>query len=67
MRDGEDGLVVPIDDQKAMKAAIERLVGDTQLSENLTKNGFSRYEGEFTKAGSVQSYLEFYHQICETA
>ncbi len=65
VRDKEDGLVVPVDDVKALSAAIERIVGDSELSERLVLNGYRRYQEEFTKENTVQSYLSFFHEILE--
>lgn len=57
----EDGLIVPIDDVDAMRGAIERLAGDSALQKRLSDAGFKRYEGEFTKEKSVNSYLNYFH------
>lgn len=63
VRDGEDGLVVPIDDEGALKAAIERLVADRALARKLTENGYARYQAEFTREKCLQNYLQYYHDI----
>ena len=63
VRDGEDGLIVPIDDDAAMALAIQKLIDDPSLAEKFTRNGFIRYQNEFTKAGTVQSYLAWYHEL----
>lgn len=63
VRDGEDGLVVEIDDEAAMKVAIERVINDRALAETMVINGYKRYQGEFTKERCVQAYLEYYHDI----
>ncbi len=63
VRDGEDGLVTPIDDQDAIVRAIARLDGDPALKERLSQNGWARYQNEFTKEKTVQAYLDFYRKI----
>lgn len=63
VRDGEDGLIVPIDDAAALGAAIQRVIDDPALRERLTVNGFGRYQNEFTKSKTVSQYLDYYHEI----
>jgi glycosyltransferase involved in cell wall biosynthesis len=63
VRDGEDGLVVAIEDKNGLKTAILKLIDDAQLSDKIVKNGFERYEAEFTKTQSVQNYLSFYRDM----
>ena len=62
VRDGEDGLMVPVDDVGALAAAIRRVVDDGDLRTRLTESGFRRYQTEFTKFNTVSKYLEFYHE-----
>lgn len=63
VRDGEDGLIVEIDDVQAMAAAIRRLIDDPALRDYLVKRGHERYVSEFTKEQSVQAYLDWYKEI----
>lgn len=63
VRDGEDGLVVPVDDQAAMKGAIQKVVDDKGLAEKIVKNGYARYEGEFTKEKTLDAYLSYFKEI----
>lgn len=63
VRDGEDGLIFPIDDVAALKKAIEKLIADSSLRERLVDNGYVRYQNEFTKEKTVQAYLDFYDEI----
>lgn len=63
VRDGEDGLVVSIDDEAAMQAAIERVIADKALAKYMVENGYARYQNEFTKEKCVQAYLAYYHEI----
>ena len=62
VRDGEDCLMVPINDASALRAAIERVMGDKALAEKLVKNGLARYRGEFTKEKMLAEYLDFYNE-----
>ncbi len=61
VRDGEDGLLVEIDDEEQMIAAFQRLRGDKALCARLVENGYRRYKNEFTKEKCLQAYLEYYH------
>ena len=65
VRDQEDGLIAPIDDVEAIKGCIQRLIDEPALKAKLVENGRARYEAEFTKASSLQSYLQHYHDILE--
>ncbi len=65
VKDGEDALMVDIDDSAAMKEAIERVLTDKDLEKRIVQRGFERYEEEFTKAQCVVGYMKFYHDILE--
>lgn len=67
VRDGEDGIVVPIDDIAAMKAAIQRAVSEPKLCKSLVKNGYERYENEFTKSRCVAQYLDYYQDVIKSS
>lgn len=58
--DGEDSLMVPRDDVKALADAINRLAADKALQEKIVARGYERYLEEFTKEKSVAAYLEYY-------
>lgn len=59
-RDGEDCLMVPVNDAKALRGAIAKLLGDHALQQKLAANGYERYRGEFTKEKSVAAYLDYF-------
>jgi glycosyltransferase involved in cell wall biosynthesis len=63
VRDGEDGLVFPVDDIAALAAAIRRLAGERDLAARMAALGYRRYQNEFTRERTVGAYLEFYHDI----
>lgn len=67
VRDGEDGLMVPKNDVESLRSAIRRCLDDTNLRQKLIKNGYSRYQTEFTKRKSVGAYLSFYREILDAA
>ncbi|MCB1532846.1 MAG: glycosyltransferase [Alphaproteobacteria bacterium] len=63
VHDGEDGLVVPIDDIDAMREAIEKIMNNKRLAQRLVENGYARYSSEFTKEICLRNYLKHYHTI----
>lgn len=63
VKDGEDGLIVEVDDVDAMAEAIKQLINNKELADKLVENGYGRYKNEFTKERCVQAYLEYYHEI----
>jgi glycosyltransferase involved in cell wall biosynthesis len=63
VRDGQDGLVVPINDAPALAAAIRRLAADPALAARLAENGLHRYRAEFTREQTVAAYDAFYREI----
>lgn len=65
VRDGEDGLVVPIDDPAALAAALRRALGDPGLCAALVSNGWQRYLEEFTREKTVQAYLSLYNDLLQ--
>ena len=63
--DGKDGLVVAVDDVKALSDAINHLLVDRKLQKQLVERGYQRYRKAFTRAQCVDNYLRFYHQCLE--
>jgi len=53
IRDGDDGLLVPVDDAGALAAAVRRMLGDPMLRAGLAAAGGSRVEAEFSEAAVV--------------
>jgi glycosyltransferase involved in cell wall biosynthesis len=63
VRDGEDALLVPVDDDSALAGAIKRMVADKNLQTQLVEAGYKRYLSEFTKENTVRAYLQLYHSL----
>lgn len=61
--DGDDGLLFPVDDVAALMQCINRLIGDPALRDKMVAQGYKRYQSEFTKEKTVQSYLDYYKTI----
>jgi len=56
--DGEDALLVPIDEPTAMAAAIARLRDDPGLRETLVANAGKTLDARFPKPAAIDVYLE---------
>ena len=65
VKDGSDCLLFEIDDVNALSDCIKNLIDNPDLAHNLARAGLQRYEREFTKEKSVESYLAFYKQVLE--
>ena len=63
VRDGEDGLLVPIDDANALAAAIGRTIDEPDLAARLVEAGWRRYQAEFTEDACVARYLELFKTL----
>ena len=63
VRDGEDGLLFPVDDIDSLKEKIKSLINNEKIAKKLAKNGYERYKAEFTKDKALREYLGWYHEI----
>ncbi len=63
IKDGENGLLVPIDEPEAMAIAIKRVLDDNELSKSLGSRGRASYEDGFTEASVIKRYLDFFQQV----
>lgn len=63
VRDGQNGLLVPIDDARALAAAINRVLGDPLLRQALAVSGRRGFEENFTEAKVVDQYRAFFDRV----
>lgn len=61
--DGIDGLLVPVDDEQALAAAIRRLQAEPDTARALAQSGRAAYERQFTEAAVVARYLDFFDKV----
>ncbi|WP_096700362.1 glycosyltransferase [Magnetospirillum sp. 15-1] len=61
--DGSDGLLVPVNDEQALSAAIRRLLTEPDTARALADAGRAAYERQFTEAAVVARYLEFFDKV----
>lgn len=59
IRDADDGLLVPIDDAKALAAALRRVLDTPDLAASLALAGRARYQGAFSRETVAAAYVEF--------
>ena len=67
VKDGENGLMVPIDDAAALAAAIKRVIADPQLRARIVEGGRRAYDAAFTRAAYVRGTLSFYRDVLNRA
>lgn len=58
VRDGEDGLKVPVDDAAALAAATNAVLHDAALAARLRAGGLERVRKEFSEEAVVRQYVE---------
>ncbi len=63
VRHEEDCLLVGVDNEEQMQAAIARMIEDKALAAKLAQNAYERYLNEFTKEKTVQAYLDYFAEI----
>lgn len=63
IRDGEDGLLTPIDDADALAAAVQRLLDDTDLRRRLAAKGVLRVAMEFSQAAVVHQWRDLFSDL----
>lgn len=63
IRDGENGLLVPVDEPAALAAAIRRAMNDPALRGRLAQAGRLAYEASFTERAVVAQYRQFFDRI----
>lgn len=63
VRDGQDALLVPVDDEDALGKAMATLQNDPALAAGLAAAGKQRFEEEFTKNACVSAYKSLYTKL----
>ncbi len=63
IRDGADGLLVPVDDTAALAGAIGRMLGDPGLRDCLGAAGRERYEAEFAAPVVMAAWRDYLARV----
>lgn len=66
IRDGQDGLLTPIDDVEALAEGAKRLLRDRDLARRLAAAGLERVASEFAKAPVVAQWREIFARYGES-
>ncbi|GEO81934.1 glycosyltransferase [Pararhodospirillum oryzae] len=60
---GEDGLLVPVDDPRALAQTIRQTLESPALQEALARGGWESYQARFTEEKVVGAYRAFFEQV----
>lgn len=60
IRDGKSGILVPVDDARALAEALELVLTDRELAARLAAGGRAAYAERFTEAAVVRGYLDLF-------
>jgi glycosyltransferase involved in cell wall biosynthesis len=60
IRDGEDGLLVPIDDAEALAEAARKLLAAPKLRKGLAAQGLRRVDEDFSEAAVVDQWMSLF-------
>ena len=63
IRDGENGLLVPVDDPQALASGIDQVLSSPEVAQNLVKTGLAGYTAQFSESVVVRRYLDFFDQV----
>ncbi len=66
VEDGVTGMLTPIDDVKALTAAIAAVLSEQELRSCLIKEGYAAYTRDFTPEAVTQQWLSFYRNILQS-
>jgi len=63
IRQGEDGVVVPVDDADALAAAARDVFQDAALAQKLVRGGLARSAAEFSQTVVVEAYRKLFDRL----
>jgi len=63
IRSGQDGLLVPIDDDAALAAAIAHLRADPGAAATMARAGRAAFDAQFTENAVVARYVDFFERV----
>ncbi len=63
IRDGENGLLIPIDDGAALAAAINQILSDPVTARTLAQTAHADYLAGYSEAVVVRRYLDFFTKV----
>ncbi len=63
VEDGRTGLLVPIDDARALAASLRRAFEDQPLRRRLIEQGYEAYQKDYTREAVTRQWLAFYARL----
>lgn len=63
VKDGEDALMIPINDVEATRKAVVKLRDNPDLAKQLVKKGYERFQAEFSEQSTLAAYDALYEKI----
>ncbi len=63
VEDGENGLLVPIDDVKGLAEALKRVLDDKSLRQRLIEGGHARYQDDYTREAVTKRMIALYREL----
>ena len=63
VRDGDNGVLVPIDDSAALAGAIARLLAESDLRRRLVEGGRASWQADHTEAVVVRRWLDLFMHV----
>ncbi len=63
IREGREGLLIPVQSPEALTQAILQLLGDTELAQSLARNARARVEAEFRFDQVLDAHLDLFSQL----
>lgn len=63
IRDGENGLLVPINDANALAKAIQKIINSSELAANLVIHGKETYAKHHSQKAVLNQYTDFFQKV----
>lgn len=63
VRDGDNGMLVPVDDARALAAALRRVLDDPALAARIVAGGRRDYDAGFTPQAVTRQWLALYDRV----
>ncbi|MBI1243815.1 MAG: glycosyltransferase [Alphaproteobacteria bacterium] len=63
IRDGETGLLVPVDDAAALAQALDAVLADPARAGRLAQAGEAAYQAEYTEGAVLRRYLDYFESV----
>jgi len=63
IKNGESGLLVPIDSTEELARSICKMIDDTDIAERCAGQGYDTFRREFAKEAVVAKYLDFFSHV----